>query len=56
MAAIWSLQTPLCAEKKFNKIGNLVNSRFYDSILLIMQLQHFKRSVTMVVIPYLQHI
>jgi hypothetical protein len=38
------------------KAVNLTSSRFYGSVLLITQLQHSKQSITIVVIPHLQHI
>jgi hypothetical protein len=41
---------------KNKKIKNLARFEFYGSVLLIMQLQYSKQSVTTVVISRLQHI
>jgi hypothetical protein len=47
---------PPSTQKKSKKAENLVSSKFYGSISLIAELQHSNQSVTMVVIPQLQHI
>jgi hypothetical protein len=50
------VQTPLRVEKIKKEKENLIISEFYGFVSLIVQLKHYKLSVTTVVIPHLQHI
>jgi hypothetical protein len=50
------VQTPLRVEKIKKEKENLIISEFYGFVSLIVQLKHYKLSVTTIVIPHLQHI